>query len=97
MLEQLDVKTDVEFKKIIDLYNERIDQGERALKLRKVRARARNAPQMRHVSQMPHLSARGTWHVLMLIAHDVAGTAARRAVLTVLSRLPMAEPSPAAD
>ena len=36
MLEQLDVKTDVEFKKIIDTYNERIDQGERALKLRKV-------------------------------------------------------------
>jgi len=36
MLEQLDVKTDVEFKKIIDLYNERIDQGERALKLRKI-------------------------------------------------------------
>lgn len=38
MLEQLDVKTDVEFLKIMKLYTERLDQGSRALKLRKVKA-----------------------------------------------------------
>jgi len=36
MLEQLEVKTDVEFQKTIDTYLERIEQGERALKLRKI-------------------------------------------------------------
>ena len=39
MLEQLDVKTDVEFQAVINTYHERIDQGERALKLRKIFAK----------------------------------------------------------
>mmetsp|Transcript_19443 Transcript_19443/g.48572 ORF Transcript_19443/g.48572 Transcript_19443/m.48572 type:complete len:575 (+) Transcript_19443:50-1774(+) len=36
MLEQLESKSDFQFQKIIKVYHQRIDQGERALKLRKV-------------------------------------------------------------